>query len=211
MNIRVKKRNGKLEEFNVEKIHQVVDWACKGINGVSLSDIELNAELALHDKIPSTEIHDILIDSANDLISEEEPNYQFVAAKFLNFKLRKDVWGGYNPPRLFDHIKDLVKLELYDPSVKSAYTKEEINKLGEYIKHDRDYLFTYSGLQQMVDKYLLKNRNTGVLYESPQFAYMLIAMVLFMDYGDDRIRRVKEAYDTSLHLKSTYQLQLWQE
>jgi len=195
MNIRVKKRNGRLEEFNVEKIHQVVDWACKGVNGVSLSDIELNAELALHDKIPSTEIHDILIDSANDLISEEEPNYQFVAAKLLNFKLRKDVWGGYNPPRLFDHIKDLVKLDLYDPSVKSAYTKEEINKLGEYIKHDRDYLFTYSGLQQMVDKYLLKNRNTGVLYESPQFAYMLIAMVLFMDYGDDRIRRVKEAYD----------------
>ena len=195
MNIRVKKRNGRLEEFNVEKIHQVVEWACKGVNGVSLSDIELNAELALHDKIPSTEIHDILIDSANDLISEEEPNYQFVAAKLLNFKLRKDVWGGYNPPRLFDHIKDLVKLDLYDPSVKSAYTKEEINKLGEYIKHDRDYLFTYSGLQQMVDKYLLKNRNTGVLYESPQFAYMLIAMVLFMDYGDDRIRRVKEAYD----------------
>ena len=195
MNIRVKKRNGKLEEFNVEKIHQIVDWACKGINGVSFSDIEMNAELALHDKIHSTEIHDILIDSANDLISEEEPNYQFVAAKLLNFKLRKDVWGGYSPPRLFDHIKDLVKLDLYDPSVKSAYTKEEINKLGEYIKHDRDYLFTYSGLQQMVDKYLLKNRNTGVLYETPQFAYMLIAMVLFMDYGEDRIRRVKEAYD----------------
>ena len=158
MNIRVKKRNGKLEEFNVEKIHQIVDWACKGINGVSFSDIEMNAELALHDKIHSTEIHDILIDSANDLISEEEPNYQFVAAKLLNFKLRKDVWGGYSPPRLFDHIKDLVKLDLYDPSVKSSYTKEEINKLGEYIKHDRDYLFTYSGLQQMVDKYLLKNK-----------------------------------------------------
>ena len=195
MNIRVKKRNGKLEEFNVEKIHQIVNWACKGINGVSFSDIEMNAELALHDKIHSTEIHDILIDSANDLISEEEPNYQFVAAKLLNFKLRKDVWGGYSPPRLFDHIKDLVKLNLYDPSVKSSYTKEEINKLGEYIKHDRDYLFTYSGLQQMVDKYLLKNRNTGVLYETPQFAYMLIAMVLFMGYGEDRIKRVKEAYD----------------
>jgi len=199
MNIRVKKRNGRLEDFNVEKIHQVVNWACEGINGVSFSDIEMNAELALHDKIPSTEIHDILIDSANDLISEEEPNYQYVAAKLLNFKLRKDVWGGYNPPRLYDHIKDLVRLDLYDPCIikgmKESYTKEEINKLGEYIKHDRDYLFTYSGLQQMVDKYLLKNRNTGVLYESPQFAYMLIAMVLFMQYGDDRVTRVKEAYD----------------
>ncbi len=199
MNIRVKKRNGKLEAFNVEKIHQVVDWACQGINGVSFSDIEMNAELALHDKIPSTEIHDILIDSANDLISEEEPNYQYVAAKLLNFKLRKDVWGGYNPPRLYDHIKDLVKLDLYDQCIikgmEESYTKEEINKLGEYIKHDRDYLFTYSGLQQMVDKYLLKNRNTGVLYETPQFAYMLIAMVLFMKYGDDRVQKVKEAYD----------------
>ena len=199
MNIRVKKRNGKLEAFNVEKIHQVVDWACQGINGVSFSDIEMNAELALHDKIPSTEIHDILIDSANDLISEEEPNYQYVAAKLLNFKLRKDVWGGYNPPRLYDHIKDLVKLDLYDQCIikgmEESYTKEEINKLGEYIKHDRDYLFTYSGLQQMVDKYLLKNRNTGVLYETPQFAYMLIAMVLFMKYGDNRVQKVKEAYD----------------
>lgn len=197
MNIRVKKRNGKLEEFNVEKIHQIVSWACEGINGVSFSDIEMNAELALYDKIPTTQIHDILIDSANDLISEDEPNYQYVAAKLLNFKLRKDVWGGHNPPRLYDHIKECIKNELYDPIIlksENSYTKDEINKLGEYIKHDRDYLYTYSGLQQMVDKYLLKNRNTGIVYETPQFTYMLIAMFLFMK-DKNRIERVKEAYD----------------
>lgn len=199
MNIRIKKRNGKLEDFDVEKVHQIVNWACEGLNGVSFSDVEMNAELALYDKIPSTDIHQILIDSANDLISEEEPNYQYVAAKLLNFKIRKDVWGGHTPPRLYDHIKDLVKLDLYDPCIikgmEESYSKDEINKLGEYIKHDRDYLFTYSGLQQMVDKYLLKNRNTNILYETPQFAYMLIAMVLFMKYGDDRLTMVKEAYD----------------
>lgn len=199
MNIRIKKRNGKLEDFDVEKVHQIVNWACEGINGVNFSDVEMNAELALYDKIPSTDIHQILIDSANDLISEEEPNYQYVAAKLLNFKIRKDVWGGHTPPRLYDHIKDLVKLDLYDSCIikgmEESYSKDEINKLGEYIKHDRDYLFTYSGLQQMVDKYLLKNRNDGTLYETPQFAYMLIAMVLFMKYGDDRLQRVKDAYD----------------
>ena len=198
MNIRVKKRNGKLEDFNVEKIHQVVSWACEDINGVSFSDIEMNAELALYDKIPTTQIHEILINSANDLISEEEPNYQFVAAKLLNFKLRKDVWGGHTPPRLYDHIKECIRLDLYDSSILKSdhsYSKDEINKLGEYIKHDRDYIYTYSGLQQMVDKYLIKNRNTGILYETPQFAYMLIAMVLFMNYKENRIERVKQAYD----------------
>ena len=195
MQIKVKKRNGRLEEFNVEKIHKVASFAVDGISGVSLSDMEMNAELSLYDNMPCHEIHEVLIESAKDLISEECPNYQYVAARLLSYKLRKDIWGGLCPPKLMDHIKSCVSANLYDPIVFDYYNKYEINKLGEYINHDFDTMFTYSGLQQMADKYLLKNRNTGEIYETPQFAYMLIAMFLFMKETKDRIKKVKEAYE----------------
>jgi len=187
----VKKRSGKSEPYNVEKIHKVVEWATQGINNVSFSDIEMNAKLSLHDGITTKDIHHILIKSANDLMSTSSPNYQHVASKLLNMSLRKDLWERYdNPPQLFDHIKRNVENDIYDPMFLKKFSKEEIQEISEFIDHDRDYLFTYAGLQQLIDKYLVKNRATGQIYETPQFAYMCISMSLFHTVED-----VKKAYE----------------
>ena len=192
----IKKRSGVLEPFQIDKIHRVLEWATEGIEDVSISDIEMNAQLNITEGISTKDIHDILIKSANNLISIETPNYQHVAARLLNYSLRKQVWGESEPPRLIDHIKKCVKNNIYDKYVLENYSDSEIMKLGKYLKHDRDNLFTYSGIQQLVDKYLIKNRNTGEIFETPQFAYMLIAMVCFAKYDSKvRVQYVKRAYD----------------
>ena len=188
----VKKRSGESEKYDVEKIHKVVQWATEGINGVSFSDIEMNANLSLTDGISTDNIHKILIKSANDLISESNPNYQYVAARLLNMELRKEVWGhGNHSPDLKHFLETRVDNGIYDPAVLDKWTPEEISIFNSYINHSRDDLFTYAGLQQMIDKYLAKNRSTGQIYETPQFAYLAIAMCLF-----DTVDTVKEAYDT---------------
>ncbi|MEB5051546.1 ribonucleotide reductase N-terminal alpha domain-containing protein, partial [Pseudomonas aeruginosa] len=145
----------------------------------SQSDIEFNANLSIRSGITTREIHEILIRSANDLISEECPNYQYVAARLLLYSLRKDVWGDSEPPRLMEHIGKLVSLGIYDKLILDSYSESEIHKIGKFVKHERDNLLTYSGLQQLVDKYLIKNRKSGEIYETPQFSFMLIAMTLF--------------------------------
>lgn len=188
--MQVTKRNGSKENFSVEKIHRVVEWATKGINGVSFSDIEMNANLSLYDGISSSDIHQILIKSANDLISTSSPNYQYVAARLLNMQLRKEVWGGDQPIDFLTFILRNIDDGIYDGVLESKWTEEQIDILGKYINHNRDDLYTYAGLQQMIDKYLVKNRSTGKIYETPQFAYMCIAMCLF-----DNIDDVKSAYD----------------
>ena len=189
--MQVTKRDGKKESFSVEKIHKVVEWATKGINGVSFSDIEMNANLSLYDGISTIEIHKILIKSANDLISISSPNYQYVAARLLNMELRKEVWGyGDEPVDFLLFLQRNTDNGLYDPLILNKWTSKKIDLLGNYINHSRDDLFTYAGLQQLIDKYLVKNRNTGKIYETPQFAYMCIAMCLF-----DTIEEVKKAYD----------------
>jgi len=188
----VKKRSGESEQYDVEKIHKVVQWATEGINGVSFSDIEMNANLSLRDGISTDDIHKILIKSANDLISESNPNYQYVAARLLNMELRKEVWGhGNQSPDLQHFLEIKVDNGIYDPFILEKWSKEEISIFSSYINHKRDDLFTYAGLQQMIDKYLVKNRSTGQIYETPQFAYMAIAMCLFKTVDE-----VKEAYDT---------------
>jgi len=192
----VTKRSGDLEFYDVEKIHQVVEWATEGINGVSLSDIEMNMNLSVRDKISTDEIHQILIKSASDLISEATPNYQYVAARLLNMSLRKSVWKhATTPPNLYHHICLMIDNGIYDMAMLDDWTEEEIQELSEYIKHDRDNQFTYSGLQQLIDKYLIKNRTTGIIYETPQIAYMCIAICLFAGYKN-KVSRVKEAYDS---------------
>tara|TARA_R110000751_G_scaffold7610_1_gene30900 strand:+ start:6244 stop:8472 length:2229 start_codon:yes stop_codon:yes gene_type:complete len=189
--MKVKKRNGEEEVFSVEKIHKVVMWGTEGINGVSFSDIEMNANLSLYDGISSEEIHQILIKSANDLISTSSPNYQYVAARLLNMHLRKDVWGcGEHPTSFLVFLQRNVDNGIYDPCILEKWDDQQVEDLGNYISHDRDGLFTYSGLQQLIDKYLVKNRSTGFIYETPQFAYMCIAMCLF-----GTIEEVKSAYD----------------
>ena len=189
--MKISKRNGQSEDYDVEKIHKVVQWATEGLNGVSLSDIEMNANLSLYDGIKTSEIQQILIKSANDLITESAPNYQYAAARLLNMQLRKDVWAsGKKPPAFFDFIAVRVDNGVYDPTILEKWSKEDIEKLESCINHSRDDLFTYAGLQQLIDKYLVKNRSTGEIFETPQFAYMLIAMCLFGDLAE-----VKKAYD----------------
>ena len=189
--MKISKRNGQSEDYDVEKIHKVVHWATEGLNRVSLSDIEMNANLSLYDGIQTSEIQQILIKSANDLISESNPNYQYSAARLLNMQLRKDVLAsGKKSPAFFDFIAVRVDNGVYDPAILEKWSKEDIEKLESYINHSRDDLFTYAGLQQLIDKYLVKNRSTGEIFETPQFAYMLIAMCLF-----DDVAEVKKAYD----------------
>ena len=189
--MQVKKRNGSFENYNVEKIHKVVEWAIGGINSVSWSDIEMNAHLSLHDGISTREIHKILIKSANDLTSQSKPNYQYVASRLLNMSLRKDLWTKYDqPPRLYNHIVNNVEAGVYDDSILNKWSEKDIDIIESFIDHERDYLFTCAGLQQMIDKYLVKNRITGEIYETPQFAYICIALSLF-----DNIDDVKEAYE----------------
>ena len=189
--MKISKRNGQAEDYDVEKIHKVVQWATEDLNGVSLSDIEMNANLSLYDGISTSEIQQILIKSANDLISESSPNYQYSAARLLNMQLRKDVWAsGRKSPVFFDFIAIRIDNDVYDPAILEKWTKEDIEKLESFIQHSRDNLFTYAGLQQLIDKYLVKNRSTGEIFETPQFAYMLIAMCLF-----DNVAEVKKAYD----------------
>lgn len=188
--MKVQKLDGTFEEYNVEKINKVLEWGTEGINGVSFSDVAMNAHLSIFDGIRTEEIHKVLIKSANDLISEHSPNYQYVAARLLNMSLRKCVWGSRNPPKFLDFLKRRINEGVYDKNILTKWSDEDIVKFESVINHKRDDFYTYSGLQQLVDKYLIKNRTTGEIYETPQFAYILIAMCLFNDF-----KSVKEAYD----------------
>ena len=194
--MKVKKRNGELEDFDIEKINRVISWAVDGITGVSLSDIEINAKINIAEGITTRSIHKILVESAANLFTEETPNYQWVASRLLNYQLRKDVWGGKNPPKLIDLIKKNIDRGVYHAEILEFYTAEEIDKLDEKINHDRDYNFTYAGVKQLCDKYLIQNRKTREIYETPQFVYMLIAMTAFHKYPKEaRLNYVKKAYD----------------
>lgn len=194
--LQVRKRDNTLVPFKVENINKVIKWAIEGISGVNLSDIEMNTKLNLVDGISTKEIHQVLIDSTINLFNEENPNYQWVASRLQTYQLRKDVWGGKNPPRLFDFIKQNTEKKIYHPEILEKYSKSEIDKLDDKIVHNRDYEFTYSGLKQLCDKYLIQNRKSKEIYETPQFAYMLAAMVSYINYPTEkRIHYVKRAYD----------------
>ncbi len=200
-NIRVKKRNGGYEDLDLEKIHKVLFWACDGLSGVSVSDIEMNAHLQLVNGVTTKDIHDILIRAASDLITEKNPNYQFVASRLLVMSLRKQVLGkGLALPHLKEIMQNGVKKKVYDPAILSMYTEEEIETLNSYIKHDRDFKFPYAGIRQVIDKYLIQDRKTGEIYETPQFAYMMIGMTAFQNYNKiydkaTRLHYVKKFYD----------------
>jgi ribonucleoside-diphosphate reductase alpha chain len=192
------KRDGERTQLDLEKIHAMVEHACKGLAGVSESQVEMNAGLQLFDGIKTADIQEILIRSANDLISLDAPNYQFVAARLLLFGLRKQVYNGHpdGHPPLLEHVQKCVELGVYDHSIIDQYSVEEWDKLNDYIDHDRDYLFTYAGIRQVADKYLVQDRSSGEVYETPQFMYMMIAATLFQD--DDKFYRleyVKKYYD----------------
>ena len=196
--IYVVKRNGDKELLNLDKIHIMVEHACRGLAGVSESQVEMNANLQFFDGIETKDIQEILIRSANDLISLEAPNYQFVAARLLLFGLRKAVYNGHPDlyPPLKEHVDSCVTRGVYDSTILTKYTDEEWEKLSSFMDHDRDYLFTYAGIRQVADKYLVQDRSSGEIYETPQFMYMMVAATLFQD--DDKFYRleyVKKYYD----------------
>lgn len=195
--IYVVKRDNRRELLDYEKINKVLEWATEDISGVSASDVAMNAKLQIFDGISSIDIHRVLIQSAVDMITEETPNYQYVASKLLNFLLRKEVFNTYNTfPRLKTFIKENADRDVYDGGILEKYTEREIDKIEQFIKHKRDEDLTYSGIQQLMDKYLVQDRKTGEHYETPQFMYILIAMTLFATYkGEDRLEKVKRCYE----------------
>ena len=196
-NVRVKKRNGSIEPMNLEKMHVMVERACSNLAGVSASQVEMQSGIQFYNGITTDEIQNILIKSASDLISLEQPNYQYVAARLLLFSLRKSLYGKiYEIPHLKDHIDKCIENGVYDPAVNDKFTVGEINEIEKFLDHDRDYLFTYAGLRQVADKYLVQDRSSGQVYETPQFMYMLIAMTMFAEYDrGTRLNYIKRYYD----------------
>ena len=198
MSTNVVKRNGSVESLNLEKIHKMVEMACDGVAGVSESAIEMNANLQIFDGIKTDDIQEILIKSANDLISLDTPNYQFVAARLLLFSLRKAVYKAHpdSHPHLYSHIKDCIDHGLYDPALLDSYSEEEWDEINSMVDYDRDYMFTYAGLRQVVDKYLVQDRSSNEVYETPQQMYVMIAATLFQRYPQEsRLTYVKKYYD----------------
>lgn len=194
--INVTKRIGHKECLDLEKLHKVVFEAVKGITGVSASEVEIKSHIQFYEGITTADIQETLIKSAADLITEETPNYQFVAGRLINYHLRKEVYGQYDPWPLLDIVKKNVELGFYDDQIIEQYTEEEWYKLDSYIKHTRDEDFTYVAMEQFRGKYLVQNRVTGMILETPQIAYMMIAATLFVNYPNDtRMKWVKEYYD----------------
>jgi ribonucleoside-diphosphate reductase alpha chain len=195
--IKVTKRDGRVESLDLEMMHKMVEEACKGLSGVSSSQVEINSGIQFYDGITTDKIQEILIRSASDLIDLDHPNYQFVAARLLLFSLRKSLYGKmWEFPDLKSHIVNCVHQKVYDSDIFSKYSLEEIEKVNTYVDHDRDFMFTFAGLRQVVDKYLVQDRSTGRLYETPQFMYIMIALTIFRDYPKEtRLSYVKRYYD----------------
>ena len=194
---KVKKRDGRIEPLDLEKMHLMVEEATKGLAGVSASQVEIQSGIQFYDGITTAEIQEILIRSASDLIDLEHPNYQFVAARLLLFSLRKSLYGRIRElPHLEAHIMDCTAKEVYDKDIFLKYSKEEIDRANSMIDHGRDFDFTYAGLRQVVDKYLVQDRSCGGVYETPQFMYIMIALTIFAEYPKDtRMSYVKRYYD----------------
>ena len=194
---KVKKRDGRIESLDLDKMHLMVEEACAGLAGVSASQVEMTSGIQFYNGITTAEIQEILIRSASDLIDLDHPNYQYVAARLLLFSVRKQLYGKMKElPSLEEHIYNCVSREVYDDDIFNKYSKEDINKANSFIDHDRDYLFTYAGLRQVVDKYLVQDRSGGGVYETPQFMYMMISLTMFAEYPKEtRMSYVRRYYD----------------
>ena len=196
--IKVVKRDGTTEKINLDKVHKMVEHACEGLANVSASQVEMNSGIQFYDGIKTSDIQEILVRSANDLITLEAPNYQFVAARLLLFGLRKKVYGDHpdNHPAVLDHCKKCISEGVYDGEIIKKYSDQEWAEIDSFIDHSRDMLFTYAGLRQVVDKYLVQDRSSGGVYETPQYMYIMIAATLFQDYPQTtRLEYVRKYYD----------------
>ena len=200
--MQVQKRDGRLEDLNIDKLHKVVMYACEDITGVSASQVEISSQIQFFDSIKTEDIQETLIKSAADLISEETPNYQYVAGRLINYHLRKMVYDAFEPPCLCDIVQDNIDKGFYDAEFTELYTKDEINELQSFIDHSRDEYLTYAAMEQFRGKYLVQNRATGEIFETPQVAYMMIAATLFAKYPKEtRLGYVKRYYDAISRFK----------
>ena len=200
--ILVTKRDGSKESIDLEKIHRVVHWASQDLDNISVSQVEINAQLAFFDGIRTEDIHETIIKSAADLISTDVPDYQYLAARLAIFHLRKKAYKSFTPPSLIDHVTKLTKLGIYDKDILDKYNASEFEEFNNYIDHWRDMKFSYAAVKQLEGKYLVQNRVTGYIHESPQMLYMLVGMCLFQEYkGKARIDIVKRFYDASSNFK----------
>ena len=203
--LQVTKRDGRTESLDLEKIHRVVTWAAEGLQNVSVSQVELRAHLQFYAGIKTADIHETLIRAAADLISTDAPDYQYLAARLAMFHLRKKAYGEFTPPSLYQHVKRLVADGRYDDHLLADYSEAEFNELDAHLRHERDMLFAYAAVKQLEGKYLVQNRVTGEIYESPQFLYMLVAACLFSRYPQaSRLDYVKRFYDAC----STFKISL---
>ena len=198
-NIIVVKRDGSKEPLDLDKFHKVVAFACDGIAGVSASEVELKSHINFYDKITSKEVQETLIKAAADLISEETPNYQQVAGRLISYDLRKEAYGQFEPPHLLDHVKNVIDEGFYESAILDWFTKEEFNLMNEWIDHSRDENLTYAAMEQLRGKYLVKNRATGKIFETPQMAFMLIGAVLFHKEKENRMNDIKDFYNALSH------------
>ncbi|BBP45193.1 ribonucleoside-diphosphate reductase [Thiosulfatimonas sediminis] len=197
-NILVTKRNGTTEPIDLEKIHRVINWAASGLENVSVSEVELRSHIQFYTGIKTADIHETIIKSAADLISETSPDYQHLAARLAIFHLRKKAFGQFEPPHLQNHIEAMTERGVYDRQIIQDYSKDELSELNDYMDHDRDLTFSYAAVKQLEGKYLVQNRVTKQIYESPQFIYMLIPMCLFAHYPPaTRMQYVKDFYDAA--------------
>lgn len=194
--ILVTKRDGKKEPINLDKIHRVITWAAEGLENVSVSQVELRSHIQFYDGIRTSDIHETIIRAAADLISQEAPDYQYLAARLAIFHLRKKAFNQFTPPSLYEHVKKLVDSERYDKHLLEDYTQEEFEQMDKIIDHWRDMSFSYAAVKQLEGKYLVQNRVTGEIYESAQFLYILVAACLFANYPKDtRLSYIKRFYD----------------
>jgi ribonucleoside-diphosphate reductase alpha chain len=195
--ITVTKRDGSKEDLNLDKLHKVVFWATEGLTGVSASELEIRSQLQFYNNIKTTDIQETLIKAAADLISEDTPNYQYVAGRLINYHLRKEVYGGYSPSRLKDIVVKNTDLGYYDSELLNLYDDAEWDKLESFVKHERDMSLTYVAMEQLRGKYLIQNRVSGEILETPQICYILIAATLFSKYPRDiRMQWIKDYYES---------------
>lgn len=205
-NLQVQKRDGRLEPIDLDKIHKVLEWASEGLENVSVSQVEIGAHIQFYDKITTKSIHETIIKSSADLISTTTPDYQYMSARLAIFHLRKIAYGDFEPPHLFAHVKKLVAIGKYDSHLLEDYCEAEFNELNNYIDHDRDLNFAYAAVKQMEGKYLVQDRVSKQVFESPQFLYLLIGMCLFANYDTlydkaTRLDYIKRFYDATSNFK----------
>ena len=196
--IKVKKRNGTFEAINLDKIHKVITWAAKGLENVSVSQVELKSHIQFYDGISTKDIHETIIKAAADLISADTPDYQYLAARLAIFHIRKIAYDDFEPPHLYEHVQKLTNANKYDKHILQDYTQDEFDTLNQYIDHNRDMTFAYAAVEQMMGKYLVQDRVSKKIFESPQFLYMLVGMCLFASYEKSvRLNYVKRFYDAA--------------